>query len=552
MSEVAGGTLRWRRWWSARTAHLASLAAGAIYILLLDRRTWFYSDEWEFLTVRGVLHPSVGLLVPHNEDWETIPILVWRALFATVGLHSYLPYLLLMLAAHLASAYLLWKLCVAFGGRPWVATGLVAVFIVLGSGWENLVWAFAVTQIASLAIGLALILRLQTRREGVPAIEWALAVLGLMVSGITVIMIAIAVLGVLLRDGVRRALAVASVPAAVYLVWLAAIGHRYVAAHQSVTLGGLARYAGDGIYWTAAHTLGRVGAVVLVVAAVVLVAGRPRFGMLRERFAMPLAMALGIPLLYVVIGVGRLQFGVDQATAPRYSYLVVALAIPPLAVLLNPGPRHVLVTRVALAAALAAVLLHTADDLRIQAESYSTRVQALKGQIFGGLVLARTGAPLVGDVPEPVSDSGLTVQQLQRLAGDGRLSVPRAVPVDAMMDARVELQVAAISSPPPAAPAGAAAVQSTANRPALPGPPDSRCVRSTRGGVSVQVPRPSDVAVISAVNGTLTVQVRQPVGPGASMPRTFSVRAGRASWFALSDVGYDTTFSAPGSLVVCP
>ncbi|MDP8928593.1 MAG: hypothetical protein M3O70_08485, partial [Actinomycetota bacterium] len=67
------------------------LVVGLAALVMASRGHWFVIDEWAFLTDRH-LGDVRGLFVPHNEHWSTLPIVLWRGLFAAVGLHSYWPY----------------------------------------------------------------------------------------------------------------------------------------------------------------------------------------------------------------------------------------------------------------------------------------------------------------------------------------------------------------------------------------------------------------------------------------------------------------------------
>ncbi|MFN2556348.1 MAG: hypothetical protein ABR592_05655, partial [Nitriliruptorales bacterium] len=71
--------------------HVLTLVVGLAVLVVVSRGQWFVADEWGFLTDRR-LEDVRGLFVPHNEHWSTLPIVLWRALFATVGLRSYWPY----------------------------------------------------------------------------------------------------------------------------------------------------------------------------------------------------------------------------------------------------------------------------------------------------------------------------------------------------------------------------------------------------------------------------------------------------------------------------
>src|SRR5436309_2893254 len=90
-------------------AHLLSLVGGFVVLLHANRGQWFWGDEWAFLAHRRVaLAGEHGLWAPHSEHWSTLPILIYRALFATVGLRTYVPYVVVLVLLHLAVAHALW------------------------------------------------------------------------------------------------------------------------------------------------------------------------------------------------------------------------------------------------------------------------------------------------------------------------------------------------------------------------------------------------------------------------------------------------------------
>ncbi len=76
---------------NGRRSSLTVVIAVALPLLLyFGRERWFRYDEWSFLASREVnLH---DLFTAHSVHWVTLPILVYRALWAAFGLHSYVPY----------------------------------------------------------------------------------------------------------------------------------------------------------------------------------------------------------------------------------------------------------------------------------------------------------------------------------------------------------------------------------------------------------------------------------------------------------------------------
>jgi hypothetical protein len=117
-----------------------ALAAGLL-LAVLGRGRWFYYDEWEVLATRHATS-AADLFRPHNEHWITLEVLVYRALAATVGLRSYLPYQAVVVALHLTVAVLVRVVMRRAGVGPWTATLAAGLLLLLGGGDQNIVWAF--------------------------------------------------------------------------------------------------------------------------------------------------------------------------------------------------------------------------------------------------------------------------------------------------------------------------------------------------------------------------------------------------------------------------
>jgi hypothetical protein len=79
-------------------AFLMALASVVIYRKGLG--TTFFFDEWEFVIDRQPWRWDI-LLTPYNGHLSLLPVLVYKLLFATVGLGPYWVYRLVLLAFHL-------------------------------------------------------------------------------------------------------------------------------------------------------------------------------------------------------------------------------------------------------------------------------------------------------------------------------------------------------------------------------------------------------------------------------------------------------------------
>jgi len=89
---AASGAWRRRPSWATLTFAFG-IAAAVNCDVVQARRLWFFGDDWEFMLHRGLTgHPDYGLFYPHNEHWSTLPILVFRSLYAVFGARRYMPY----------------------------------------------------------------------------------------------------------------------------------------------------------------------------------------------------------------------------------------------------------------------------------------------------------------------------------------------------------------------------------------------------------------------------------------------------------------------------
>ena len=95
------------------------------WLLFRGRNLWFGGDDWFILLDRS-LHPhagQLGVFDAFNEHWTTLPILVFRGLYAVFGISTYWPYLILLVVVHLAIVVLLWHVMVRSAINPWLALG---------------------------------------------------------------------------------------------------------------------------------------------------------------------------------------------------------------------------------------------------------------------------------------------------------------------------------------------------------------------------------------------------------------------------------------------
>ena len=297
-------------------ATAAVIACAAI--LWLSRGFTFYFDEWTFILPADTSWTQY--LQPHNEHPSILPRLIYAALLNTIGMRSYIPYMTVLLALHATSVLLLFELVRRRAGD---LVGVVAalLLLVLGAGWENLLWAFQIGFVGSVACGLGALLVIG---QGGSRMWLAMLLLfgSLMFSGIGLFFWIAAAIWLTLAPA-RRVDLLWLAPVALALgAWYAAYGHTG-APPKPVSLAGnievLPLYVLWGLGASVAGLIGEGGLFgpVLLVLAVVAIG----FTWRRHRpdpFAIGVAAAL--VAFYVVLGLNRAQIGYEQSGAGRYVY----------------------------------------------------------------------------------------------------------------------------------------------------------------------------------------------------------------------------------------
>lgn len=138
-----------------------SFALAAILILAWGPGQTFINDEWNYLVVyRG--WGLETLLAPQNGHLVVLPRLIYKAMYATVGTESHVPYQAVTVVFHLITAAFFFLLArrrttlvvaVAF-------TVLVALF---GVTWDTLVGGYELPNVVGMATGLGMLLALERR-----------------------------------------------------------------------------------------------------------------------------------------------------------------------------------------------------------------------------------------------------------------------------------------------------------------------------------------------------------------------------------------------------
>lgn len=308
---------------------VACVVAVAV-LLYLGRYTTFFNDEWSFIVDRSTWSFD-ALMRPHNEHWALTPGIVYNVLFSTVGLRSYLPYLLLLMVTHVAAASAIYVLLRHHNGQlPALAGGTLMLF--LGTGEDNLFWAFQMAFVGAAAAGawgIVLLIISESLRAAVTAAALLLTAVATQGTGLF-FLVATAVM--LMLDPVRRHRLWVVVPAVVaYLAWYVALGSSAIDAHRDpFTLAGLQQVPAY-VVTGASYAIGRLSGwgeqVGLVLFVLMGFATAWHVSGSRQIRSAAVAGFTGLIAQLVLTGLVRAQLGVTQATSSRYVYIASMLLL---------------------------------------------------------------------------------------------------------------------------------------------------------------------------------------------------------------------------------
>jgi hypothetical protein len=345
---------------------LAVAASGALLIAWGSHIT-FLIDDWNLLLNRRGFDADV-LLDPHARHLIIGPVLIYKAIQATIGMESRLPYDVVAIAAFLASVVLLFVYLRRRVG-DWAALAAVLPVLVMGSAYEDLLSAFQIGYFGSMAFGIGALLAIERADRRGDAIACAMLVASLAFAEIALAFAAgVAVAIALQRGSVRRGWVVA-VPLLLYAAWYPTFGQsgahlgpsgfswHNVATSPPYVLDGFASSIGSLLALGSPALLGGTGGLywgrpLLVALGTVMVAWMLRFRTPQRWWVL---VPLMIGLAFWFLTAANFTFG-RAPYASRYQYVggvFVLMIAADLAAGWRPGWRGVLATlAVAGAAAL--------------------------------------------------------------------------------------------------------------------------------------------------------------------------------------------------------
>ncbi len=391
-------------WLGAAGLGLLLLAAGLL-LMYAGRHLTFFYDEWTFaITRRG---GGVGTyLDPHNGHLSLFPVLVYKALYATVGLRHYFPYRLVLTLLHVLCGALLYVLARRRVGPVWALVP-ACLLLFLGSAWQDLLWPFQIGYLGSVAGGFGAFALLD--RPGRRGHGWAALLLGVSLAsssaGISFLLAAAALL--LLQRRPWRELWIVGLPAALYILWYIGWGGGEQTSADAI-LGApqyVANAGGGAVAGIVGLDPGTWGGPLLVALLATLV--------MRAREAAPTRAAIaawvGVLVFWVLTAVVR--SGVGEPAASRYVYIGAAFIL--LAVVESAagavGATGGRLTWLGLALSgllLAGALLTNIDNLRRGERS----LRASDDSVRASLAAVQIAAPAepAGFVPDQVNAPQLT------------------------------------------------------------------------------------------------------------------------------------------------
>lgn len=408
-----------------RLSAVAAVSA-FIYLVLLNRGTWFFGDDYAVIVGRWrMVHEgnwTDALFSPHNEHPILPTAVVFLALQSLFGLHHPILFAMPMITAHVVIVFCSGLILTRhLRSRALAIAGLVAL-VFLSAGWENLLWTFQFGFVGAVALGfvhhlLVVDENAATKRLVVGAVA---GTLGALAQGHGIVLVTATALVLMLQHR-WRALMISVAPVyAVFLVWYVSFGR--LADHPSATWRqrlGLPQFVWRGVVasFDGMFHLPGVGVLMVIGIGYALV----RYVDLQLRWLTPLALAIAALAFYSLTGFARIYGGIDQAAASRYVYVGIVLLLPLVFVALDSvvtvGRRTTLLAAV-LAAWLA--LAGAAEFREISLFRRNLNQQKLSLMSSAG-ELARDSDDervLYGS-PSPVFEPGLTVQDIVDLQDDG-------------------------------------------------------------------------------------------------------------------------------------
>lgn len=427
--------------------HLVTLALSGALIMYLARDQWFFFDEWDFLVPRN----EWSWLAPHNGHLSLIPMAITTALKAVVGLSAYWPYLVVTVALHLALVHLLWRLSLRAGASPLISTAVALVMAVLGSGAENMLWAFQTGFLIPLVTGVAalLIALREPLTWRATTMVGALLLVGVLAAGTGIPLVAGVGAFVWARHGWRRAALAVAIPVIVYAPWFLVFGRSaqlYSRAETPYHFGVLLpEFVARGFIDGFAETVpaAALAAPLLVLLLFWAIADLARTGV---RGASPVHFLAACALAFAVLtAYSRVQLGVETASSSRYVYVYVAFLVPAVAVALTALTRRSRTAEAVTGIVLLVLAVYNAGTLA-EAAHREAEIEGYTREVISAAAELDDGSAPDDRVPLPMWAPLLQIGDLRELVQRGDFT-PSEFAEDARVTAELSLGLSVEAGP---------------------------------------------------------------------------------------------------------
>ena len=198
------------------------IAISGILLLAWRSHLTFFIDDWDLLLHRRGFSAD-AFLDPHARHLILGPAALWKAIQATFGMDSQIPYAIASTSLFLASVVLLFIYMRARIGS-WLSLAGVLPILFMGTAYEDLLNVFQICYFGSMAFGLGALLAFE-RRDGRGDVFACLLLLASLAFAEIAFAFAAACLVIVALDrGPWRRLWVVAVPVVLYLLWYAGWG----------------------------------------------------------------------------------------------------------------------------------------------------------------------------------------------------------------------------------------------------------------------------------------------------------------------------------------
>ena len=393
-------------------------------LIWINRRTWFFGDDFAFLTYRYFSAANgewiKAFLNPHNEHFVLFPAILFSAMQKVFGLKNHLAFMFPVLFLHGLIQFLVAVVMKSRCKSNITAFCAIATIGFLSPGAENLLWAFQAGFIGSIAIGLLQLILLDNRESigGKECLASFLGVVSIATQGTGITSTFIVFIFLLVQKQYIRSLVVTVPPALVFSIWFVMIGKSGQSDQLSYeTSLDIPAYVLKGLTTSLDAILHVQGSTTFVL--VLCIFGLSRVDSIGRKIVLPLCFSIGAVFFYTLNGISRIQFGVDQSTSSRYTYVGVVLLAPIVFILIENSLHSQVFYRSLMCVVFCWVVFSGIVGFfkaqYIYASADQTRIQAIfrvRDQIEAGLTPSE-------NLPSPVFDPDLTNERIKLLIEKG-------------------------------------------------------------------------------------------------------------------------------------